>query len=183
MHSATLRVTPMPPTQKNGVAHNTTSSGRRRNAPATLAPWRMTVPCVCTTPLGSAVVPDVWITTMRSDGVTSASTAARNSSETPSTSPVSSKSVEIAVAHGGSARRADVGDSRTERRYGASGRRSGRSVVAPARACDATPPIWWSDVTCSGVADAVRVGNTSSSIFGTSVVPRVSGITRVSTSP
>ena len=48
-----------PPTQKNGIAAKIVSSRPRWRSPARFAPWRTCVPWVCTTPLGSLVVPDV----------------------------------------------------------------------------------------------------------------------------
>ena len=48
-----------------------------------LAPWRTKAPCEYVTALGSLVVPDVKIVHFRSAGVTSLSTASRNSSLMP----------------------------------------------------------------------------------------------------
>src|SRR5207253_1031625 len=75
-----LASTARPPTQKNGMARKT---GPGKGVAAVL---RNTVPWVWTTPLGSAVEPEVWMTTNQSAGTTSASTSASNSSLTPAAS-------------------------------------------------------------------------------------------------
>ena len=50
--------------------------------------WRTRVPCVCSTPFGSAVEPEVCTMTARSAGQTSASSAASSSCDTLATSAV-----------------------------------------------------------------------------------------------
>ena len=55
-HLAASAVT-SPPIQKNGIDENTTSSGPIGYPTSTLCEWRITAPCVCSTPFGSAVLP------------------------------------------------------------------------------------------------------------------------------
>jgi hypothetical protein len=72
-----------PPTQKNGIAHRIRAESpdpvTARMALGHVDVCRTKVPWVCSTPLGSAVDPDVWIKTARSAGETSASIAASTS--------------------------------------------------------------------------------------------------------
>ena len=79
-----------PPTQKNGMAHSTRCPGYEPGSPTceSVDVLRTTVPCVCTTALGSAALPEVYTTTTGSAGLTSDSTAASNSSLIPVSSTV-----------------------------------------------------------------------------------------------
>ena len=64
--------------------------------------WRIQFPWVCMTPLGSAVVPDVYTSITRSAGVTSASMASKSSSLMPGSTAPGAGSMPrwMGVAHG-----------------------------------------------------------------------------------
>ena len=122
-HWSAAHSTSNPPTQKNGIDRNvgpTMPSAVLRNT----APW------VCRTPFGSAVDPDVWISTKRSAGLTSASTRSRRSSPTSTRS-----STSTAVAHG----RVLGPSTQIWRRYGSAAQRSRAAV--PRRADAARGPL------------------------------------------
>src|SRR6185437_2727566 len=68
-----------PPTQKKGIPAYTFKPNGSSVWSATLAVCRTQAPWVWTTPFGSAVVPDVKITTIGSAGTTERSTASRKS--------------------------------------------------------------------------------------------------------
>jgi hypothetical protein len=77
-----------PPIQKNGMAHRIRAGASDpvtdRMALGHVEVCRTTVPWVCSTPLGSAVDPEVCTMIARSAGVTSSSTAVSTSGGTTS---------------------------------------------------------------------------------------------------
>ena len=108
----------VPPIQKKGNAQKilVSSSPTTRAAPNQYVP-RSTVACVCTTPFGSALEPDVYVTCARSAATTSASMAASSSSSIAGSTSGSASS-SIGVAHA----RSVPPVIQTERNEGTSGR-------------------------------------------------------------
>ena len=118
--SAAPRIS-VPPIQKNGNAQKNAGgapSGARSAARPPVA--RITVPCVCTTPFGSALDPDVYVTCARSAGTTSASTRSSSSSVSPGGRSARRRSRSTGVAHA----RLVGPVTQTARSDGASGRNS-----------------------------------------------------------